>query len=161
MVRGPYIALSRCQFHQHFSHEFFIRTSFLCLEFGFKRTFVCNICTKNVGKIDSRLGVLLLPSSCDTVDQEVDRGVDHEEEVRDGDGAQDPGWRKPANASALAVDDGVDDGEVVDVEDDAEEVAADEDDDDAEEDWRQVEIGVEVTLIQFYRQCLRDEPLKS
>ena len=77
------------------------------------------------------------------------------------DGAQDPGWRKPANASALAVDDGVDDGEVVNVEDDAEEVAADEDDDDAEENRCQVEIGVEVTWIQFQEQNLYCDTLKK
>ena len=71
--------------------------------------------------------------------------------MRDRDGAHDPRWRQTSDAFAFAVDDAVDDGEVVNVENDAKEVAADEDDDDAEEDRRQVEIRVEMTLRKFRR----------
>ncbi len=60
--------------------------------------------------------------------------------MRHRDGAHDPGGRQPADAAGVAVDDAVDDGEVVNVENDAGEVAADEDDDDAEQNRRQVEI---------------------
>ncbi len=52
--------------------------------------------------------------------------------MRDRDGAHDPRRWQTSDAFAFAVDDAVDDGEVVDVENDAKEVAADEDDDDAE-----------------------------
>ena len=60
--------------------------------------------------------------------------------MRERDGAHDPRWWKSSDPSTFAVDDAVDDGEVVNVEDDAKEVAADEDDDHAEEDRREVEI---------------------
>ncbi len=46
--------MTRCQFHQRFTHTFFIQTSFLCLEFGFEQTFVRKICTKNVDEIDQQ-----------------------------------------------------------------------------------------------------------
>jgi hypothetical protein len=49
-----YDITSWCQFHQRFTHPFFVRMSFLCLEFGFERTFVCKICAKNVDEIDHR-----------------------------------------------------------------------------------------------------------
>jgi len=42
----------RCQFCQRFLRAFFVRTSFLCLEFGFEQTFARKICTKKVDEID-------------------------------------------------------------------------------------------------------------
>jgi len=43
---------ARSQFHQHFTREFFIQTSFLRLEFGFQQTFVHKIYEKKVDEID-------------------------------------------------------------------------------------------------------------
>jgi len=50
----PYIVATRCQFHQRWTSAFFVRTSFLCLEFGFERIFVSKIHAKNVDEIDHR-----------------------------------------------------------------------------------------------------------
>jgi len=47
---------SRYQFHQRFTHTFFVRKSFLSLEFDFEQTFVCKIRAKNVDEIDHRCG---------------------------------------------------------------------------------------------------------
>ncbi len=48
------LLLYRCQFHQRFTHSFFVRTSFLWLEFGFEQIFVRKICARNVDEIDHR-----------------------------------------------------------------------------------------------------------
>jgi len=53
-------ANKRCQFHQHFTRKFFVRTSFLCLEFGFKWTFVRKTRAFNVDEIDGRFAMLPL-----------------------------------------------------------------------------------------------------
>jgi len=41
------------QFHQHFSRTFFVHKTFLCLEFGFERTFVQKMRAKNIDEIDT------------------------------------------------------------------------------------------------------------
>jgi len=49
---------SRCQFHQHFTYEFFVRTSFFYIHVSRKSCqnvmFVPKICTFNVDEIDGR-----------------------------------------------------------------------------------------------------------
>ena len=72
----------------------------------------------------------VLPGPGDTIDQKVDRRVEHEKEVRHRDGAHDPRRRKPSNAPTFAVDNAVDNGKVVNVQNDAKKVAADKNDDD-------------------------------
>jgi len=47
-------AVSRRQFHQHFTRPLFVQKSFLCLEFGFEQIFVQKMCALNVDEIDSR-----------------------------------------------------------------------------------------------------------
>jgi len=44
--------LAWCQFHQRFTRAFFVQKSFLCLEFGFERTFVLKIGANNFDEID-------------------------------------------------------------------------------------------------------------
>ncbi len=51
---GPEIRVIRCQFHQRFMCTFFVRNTFLCLEFGFEQTFVQKMCAYDVDEIDGR-----------------------------------------------------------------------------------------------------------
>jgi len=44
----------RCQFHQRFTRALFVRMFFLCLEFGFERTFVQKTRSFNVDEIDPK-----------------------------------------------------------------------------------------------------------
>ncbi len=46
---------SKCQFYQRFFRAFFVQKSFLCLEFGFERTFVKKMLAKNIDEIDTRI----------------------------------------------------------------------------------------------------------
>ncbi len=45
---------SRCQFHQHYTYEYFVRTSFFQLRFGFVEKFVRKTRAYNVDEIDYR-----------------------------------------------------------------------------------------------------------
>jgi len=48
-----------CQFHQRFMRTFFLRMSFLCLEFGFEPTLEHKICAKNIDEIDHIFSLVL------------------------------------------------------------------------------------------------------